>query len=127
MKHSLVPAAAIVLTCGLIAHAQATLTGKWQGETASGSSIALDLTVTGTTLTGTMTRNGERIPLSDGQVSKNTFTFKATMNEQTEGFSGELTGDELKVWLDRQGVSRAIVLTRVKGQSQVRAAWAKGF
>ena len=114
MKHTLIPAAAIVLGCAVIGHAQATLTGKWQGETRNGSSIILDLTVKGATLTGTMIRNGENIPLSEGQVSKDTFTFKATINDQTEGFSGELTGDEVKVWLDRQGVASAIVLKRVK-------------
>jgi hypothetical protein len=127
MKNRLVPAAAVVLMCALIGHAQAMLTGKWQGETPNGSSILLDLTVKGTTLTGTMTRNGERIPLSDGQVSKNTFSFKATINDQTEGFSGELTEDQLKVWLDRQGVSKAVVLKRVKAGSQERASWAMGF
>jgi hypothetical protein len=115
MKHRLLPAAAIVLTCVLVGHAQATLTGKWQGETPNGTSLALDLTVKGPTLTGTMTRGDERIPLSDGQVSKNTFSFKAKINDQVEGFSGELTGDELKVWLDRQGPPKAVVLTRVKG------------
>lgn len=115
MKNRLVAAAALVLTCVFISHAQAMLTGKWQGETPNGSSLTLDLTVKGTTLTGTMTRSGERIPLSDGQVSKNTFTFNAKMNDQTEGFSGELTGDQVKVWLDRQGVSKAVVLKRVKG------------
>jgi hypothetical protein len=117
MKNGVVAAAALVLTCVLIGHAQALLTGKWQGETPSGSSLTLDLTVKGTTLTGTMIRAGERIPLSDGQVSKNSFTFKAKMNDQPEGFSGELTGDQLRVWLDRQGVSNAVVLKRVKGNS----------
>jgi hypothetical protein len=115
MKSSLFLAAAIALMYALSGQAQGTVTGKWQGETANGASILLDLTVKGTSLTGTMTRNGERIPLSDGQVSKNTFTFKAKVSEEAEGFSGELTGDELKVWLDRQGAARAIVLKRVKG------------
>ncbi len=117
MKNRLVATTALVLTCVLIGHAQALLTGKWQGETPSGSSLTLDLTVKGTTLMGTMTRGGDRIVLSDGQVSKNSFTFKAKMNDQTEGFSGELTGDQLTVWLDRQGVSNAVVLKRVKGKS----------
>ena len=46
-------------------------------------------------------------------MSENTFTFKAKLNDQTETFSGELAGDEIKVWLDRQGPERAIVLKRV--------------
>ena len=107
--------AAIVLTGSLAAQAQATLAGKWQGETSNGTALALDLAVEGGTLTGTLTREGVSTPLSDGKVSKNTFTFKATVNDQAEGFSGELAGEQLKVWLDRQGASRAIVLERVKG------------
>jgi hypothetical protein len=107
--------AVIVLTWSMVAQAQHTLTGKWQGETSNGTAITLDLAVEGTALTGTLTRNGVSTPLSEGKVSKSTFTFKAKIDDQTEGFSGELTGDQLKVWLDRQGASRAAVLERVKG------------
>lgn len=106
--------AAIVLTCSMVAQAQATLTGKWQGETNSGAAIVLDLAVKGTALTGTLTRNGVSTPLSEGKVSKNTFTFKAKLSDQTEEFSGELADNQIKVWLDRQGASTAIVLNRVK-------------
>jgi hypothetical protein len=109
--------AAIVLTCATVTNAQATLTGQWQGETRAGSAIVLDLTVNGPVLTGTLTRNGESIPLSEGTVSKNTFTFKAKINDQTEGFSGELADDHINIWLDRQGAETAIVLKRVKTAS----------
>ena len=105
---------ALALTCSIAAHAQATLTGKWQGETNNGAAIVLDLTVKGTALTGTLTRNGVSTPLSEGSVSKNTFTFKAKPGEVEEAFSGELADDQIKVWLDRQGASTAIVLKRVK-------------
>jgi hypothetical protein len=98
-----------------MAVAQATLTGKWQGETSNGTPIALDLTVKEKTLTGTITRDGQASPLSEGRVSDRTFSFKATINDQAEAFSGELTGDQLKIWLDRQGVSKAIFLQRAKG------------
>jgi hypothetical protein len=106
--------AAIVMTFACIVQAQDTLSGTWEGETRSGSSIVLTLAVKGTVLTGTMVRNGESTPLSEGQVAKNKFTFKVTMNDQAEGFSGELTGEEIKVWMDRQGAERAIVLRRAK-------------
>jgi hypothetical protein len=94
--------------------AQSTIAGTWQGETGGGAAIVLDLAVKDTTLTGTLTRDGQRTPISDGKVSKDTFTFKAKLNDQPEGLSGERAGDDLKVWLDRQGPSRAIVLKRVK-------------
>jgi hypothetical protein len=102
-----------VLTCSIVAQAQATLTGKWKGETNAGATLVLDLAVEGAALTGTLSRNGVSTPLSEGTVSKNTFTFKATLSGQTEQFSGELADDEIKVWLDRQGASTAIVLKRV--------------
>ena len=107
--------AAVVLSCAIATYAQSGLTGKWQGETSNGTPLTLDLAVEGAALTGTFTRQGVSTPLLEGKVSKHTFTFKAKINDQTEGFSGELTGDELKVWLDRQGASRAAVLRRVKG------------
>lgn len=47
-------------------------------------------------------------------MSKNRFTFKTTINDQAEAFTGELAGDEIKVWLDRQGPESAAVLKRVK-------------
>ena len=114
-------AAAMVLTVAAIAQAETPLTGKWQGETDGGSSIELDLAVKGTALTGTLTRNGQSTPLSEGKASKTAISFKATLNDRTEGFSGELDGDRLKVWLDRQGPSKAVVLTRVSSRVESHA------
>lgn len=105
-----------VLVTTLACHVQAqdTLSGTWEGETQAGASIVLTLESKGTVLTGTLVRSGQSATVSDGKVSKNKFTFKATVNDQREGFSGERTGDEIKIWLDRQGASNAIVLRRAK-------------
>jgi opacity protein-like surface antigen len=112
-----------LLACAAIAGAQSgqagqavqtTMTGKWQGDTDGGAALLLDVTVKGETLTGTLTRNGQGSPLSEGKITKNAFSFKATLNERTEGFSGEYKGDEIRIWLERQGPTKAIVLTRVK-------------
>ncbi|MGH9308783.1 MAG: hypothetical protein ACRD1U_05390 [Vicinamibacterales bacterium] len=104
----------LLTTIAGVARAQDGLNGTWEGETGSGSSIVLTLAVKGTSLTGTIVRNGESTALTDGKASKNTFTFKATLSDQAEGLSGELAGDEIRIWLDRQGRSRAIVLRRAK-------------
>lgn len=104
----------IILMFACIVQAQDTLNGTWEGETRNGASIVLNLEAKGTVLTGTLVRSGQSATLSDGKVSKNRFTFKATLNDQLEGFSGELTGDEIKIWMDRQGASNAIALHRVK-------------
>jgi hypothetical protein len=91
-----------------------TLTGKWRGQTPNGFELLLDLTATGQTLTGNLIREGESSPITEGSVTKNTFTFKAAPSGgQVEGFSGQLEGDGIKVWLDRQGPTRAASLKRV--------------
>lgn len=111
---SILAGAVVALALSASVHAQADLTGKWQGETRNGSQILLDMTVKGAEITGTLTRNDETNPITDGKASKDTFSFKATLGGQTEGISGERAGDQLSVWLDRQGREGAIVLTRVK-------------
>lgn len=102
---------AVVLAA--VSYAQEGIAGKWRGQTRSGTPLELDVAVKDTTLTGTLTRDGEPLTLADGKVSKNTFTFKATLNGQTEGFSGEVSGDDMKVWIDRQGPEAAATLKRV--------------
>jgi hypothetical protein len=116
----------LLLASTVAAGAQSTLTGKWQGDTDGGASLALDLTVKGEVVTGTVTRNGQGAPLSEGKVTQNTFTFKATMNERAETFSGEWKGDEMRIWLERQGPSKAIVLTRVKRAASERSETSRG-
>lgn len=106
--------AAIMMTFACIVQAEDPLSGSWEGETRGGASIVLTLAVRGTVLTGTLVRSGQSATLSDGKVSENRFTFRATLSDQTEGFSGELAGDEITIWLDRQGPSTAIVLRRAK-------------
>jgi opacity protein-like surface antigen len=110
-----------ILTASLIAlllaaavHAASALTGKWQGTTRNGAEIVLDLAATDTALTGTLTRNDQTVKITDGTVSKNSFTFKATLNDQAEGFTGELAGDEIKIWLDSRGPDSTTILKRVK-------------
>ena len=106
--------AVIIMSFASLVQAQDKLNGTWEGETRSGSSIALTFVVKGTALTGTLVRSGESATLSEGKVSKNSFSFKATLNGQPEGFSGELAGDALTIWMDRQGASKAIELRRAQ-------------
>lgn len=93
---------------------QSAIAGKWQGETRNGMQVVLDLTASETALTGTISRDGTPSTIRDGKVSKNTFTFKATLGEQDEAFTGELTGEQLMVTLDRQGPAGAVTFKRVK-------------
>jgi hypothetical protein len=97
-----------------IAVAQTTLTGKWQGETANGFEVVLDLNATDNSLTGKLTYNGQPSEISEGKVSKTSFTFRAMLQGQMEGFNGELAGNQITFWPDRLGRARAVILKRVK-------------
>lgn len=113
-RHLLIASAAAIALSASVVHAQASLTGKWQGETDGGASLVLDLTVKGTAVAGTLERNGQSTTITEGKVEKDMITFKATLNERAESFSGRLEKDRLKLWLERQGPEKAVVLMRVK-------------
>jgi hypothetical protein len=117
-----------VLLLPSVVQAQSAITGKWQGRTPNGFQMELDLTATQQTLTGTFTRNGESIGITDGKVSKSSFTFDVRMNDQAEAFTGEIDGDQVKLWMDRRGRATAVVLKRVvgvkgDGESRLTGKW----
>ena len=105
---------AVWLALATAAAAQTAVSGKWEGRTPGGSAVLLDMTAKGATLTGTMTVDGEKAPLTDGKVTKNTVAFVVTLGGGTEAFSGEVAGDELKIWRDSRGPAAGVVLKRVK-------------
>jgi hypothetical protein len=109
---SMLAGATLVLALAAFVHAQATLTGRWQGETGSGRPVALDLKAKGSQLTGTVTLAKEPSEISDGKVDKNTFSFTATVEGRTAAFKGEIAGDEVKLVVE--GVRDPLVLKRVK-------------
>ena len=95
---------------------QGSLTGRWEGKTSNGATVVLVLKATDTEVTGTVHRVDDdvKVEITDGKVTKNTFTFKATLGDQVESLTGEFSGDDMKVWLDRQGPERAAVFKRAK-------------
>ena len=103
---------ALVLTTVL--QAQTSISGKWKGTTKNGMQVVLDLKAAETALTGTLNRDGQASTITEGKVSKSTFTFNAVLGEQTEALTGEVDGEQLKVWLDRQGREGTVVFNRVK-------------
>ena len=95
-----------------VVSAQASLTGKWEGATPNGTPVVLDLSATGTSLTGTVTHGEQVFKITDGTVSKDSFAFKVTHDQGTDALSGTLAGGEVRVWLDRQGPESTIVFKR---------------
>ena len=108
----------LAIAVAVTVHAAGTLTGRWQGVTDGGATLVLDLTVKGTALTGTFSRNGQTSKLTDGKVAKNSFTFKASINERADTFSGQFDDDQIKMWLERQGPSKAVVLNGSRTSSR---------
>ena len=103
---------AILLLSSLVS-AQNGLTGTWQGTTQGGSRIALDIVVKGTALAGTLTHNAERVPIADGKISKDTFTFMAAVDGRaSEPYHGEFDGRVVKLWPDSLGARAAVTLRR---------------
>ena len=94
--------------------AAASLTGRWQGQTPAGMSLTMDLVEKDHVLTGTLDRDGESAPITNGKVSKNKFTFTSTLGGQTETIEGTVENNDMKAWLTRQGPERTVVLKRMK-------------
>ena len=103
----------LLLMFGLEAGAQSGLSGQWQETMNTGLNAELNLKATETTLSGTFTVRGRPMTISEGKVTKNTFTFKAAMDDQPEGFSGEFNGDLIVLWRDRNGKGETVTLKRV--------------
>ena len=100
----------MVLLC-VMAQAQTGLSGKWTESTPSGLNAELDQShghLAGRHLHGP----GSPATITDGKVTKNSFTFKANLEGQPEGFSGELNGDAIVLWRDRNGKVDALTLKR---------------
>ena len=104
----------LALVLSAVLHAQATVTGKWQGETKNGSQIVLDVKAAKTELTGTLTVDGEPNAISEGKLTKDTFTFTA----RAEAFAGKLADDQITIWMEKRGPSSAAVLKRVKSEKK---------
>jgi len=105
---------ALVLALPALLAAQATLTGRWQGQTPGGAALVLELTSKGASLTGAMTVGTQKAAIENGTVAKTTFAFSVTLEGGTEAFTGEVAGDDMKLWMDDRGPSSAIRLTRGK-------------
>ena len=103
---------ALVYAACIFVQAQAGFAGKWQGATASGRPVALDLKVSGQKLTGTLTLAQRSADITEGKVEEKTFSFKATIDERTVTISGRLIGEGLELTI--QGVPNPMTLKRMK-------------
>ena len=118
MKVVMARTLALLLLLPALLAGQSTLTGRWEGKTPGDSPVTIDMAVKGPALTGTMAVDGQTVALEDGKTSKNTLSFTVTMNGRAQPFSGELAGDDLKIWMDQRGPASAITLKRAKAAAK---------
>ena len=84
------------------------------------SAVARDLGILtdGETLTGTLTYGDEPYAINEGTAVKNQIRFKITRRgpdgEVVESIIGDLKGDQLLCYLERQGPGSSLTFTRAK-------------
>ncbi len=107
----------------LAAHAQ-KLDGNWKG-TMTGANGAFELLYTfkadSSVLSGNATSAMGSLPLENGQVSGNTFSFDVNVNGQVFNNTGILDGDIIKLTVPM--MEQPMVLTRVVEKSKIDGQW----
>ena len=83
--------------------AAADVAGKWQAQVPGRNGTrdtTFDLKTDGGKLTGTMSVEGQSVPLADGKVSGDTVSFTASMdrggNTIKYSFTGKVAGNEIQ-------------------------------
>ena len=94
----------------------ADLTGRWLGKLTLPDGNEIDLVYTfkvdGEALTGSLaTPNGD-LPISDGKVQGDEFSFSLSFGEQSIPMKGKVTGDTLRITSPGPDGERVLVLTR---------------
>ena len=113
-----------LLSCALAAVAfAADVTGKWTYEAQGRNgpqTTTMTLKADGSTLTGTVSGRGGDTAISDGKIDGATITFSVVRemqgNKFTTKYTGTLSGDELKLKIDRQGAQGAAPTVEVSAK-----------
>lgn len=64
----------VACAAAVVAHAEASLAGKWRGATGSGRQVVLDLKVNGQELTGRLTLAQQSAEIAEGKAEGKTFS-----------------------------------------------------
>ncbi|WP_347158069.1 TonB-dependent receptor domain-containing protein [Pontibacter chitinilyticus] len=79
-----------------------SLTGRWQGKMGE-RELTLDLVADSTTLTGTVQTPMGQLPVTNGVIAGNTFSFNLVFNGNTVPYKGSIAGDQLLLTADFMG------------------------
>ena len=115
MSRILVLAFSFVLAFATLVLA-ADLTGRWQGKLTLPDGNEIDLVynfkVDGETLTGSLSTPNGDLPISDGKVKGDDFSFSLAFGDQSIPMKGKVTGDTLRITSPGPDGERVLVLTR---------------
>lgn len=129
----------VAILCLTFAASAADISGKWVTDTSAAPAAGgpgggggrgmgggtYEFKVSGSTLTGSITRQGRNggeptvTPIADGKISGDTFSFSVTNNfggnEMKIDYTGKVTGDKLEISFDMGGRgTRTITLMKAK-------------
>ncbi|MCJ8164183.1 TonB-dependent receptor [Pontibacter sp. E15-1] len=89
------------------------LTGRWEGQMGE-RAITLDLVAAGTALTGTLQTPMGQLPLSDGIIDGDTFSFAVDMRGNKVPYKGKIEGAQVYLSTEFQGRPVEMTLQRAK-------------
>jgi len=117
-------AAVLLILLGSMAADAQKLDGTWKG-TRSGPNGDFELTfmfkVMGDSLGGDVSSQMGTIPLENGKIHGNQFSYDISFNGQSFSNTGVLDGDVVKITGSRR--PEPMILHRVKDESKINGAW----
>jgi hypothetical protein len=116
MRRSILLTFALLVSVVTLAFA-ADITGRWQGKITMQDGNEFELVYTfkvdGETLTGALSTPNGDLPISDGKVKGDEFSFSLTFGDNTIPMKGKVDGDTLRITSQgMDGQERVLVLTR---------------
>jgi hypothetical protein len=113
----------LLLVLGITSNAQ-KLDGNWKGKMMGPNgdmNLLYTFKVNADTLSGTVTSEMGSLPLENGKVKGNEFSFDINVNGQVISNTGVLAGDIVK--LSGPGMEQPMELSRVKKDAKIDGKW----
>lgn len=114
MKRSPLLAVLLLLCVTAVAFA-ADITGRWVGKISTPNGefeLVYTFQVQGETLTGSLTTPNGDLPISDGKVDGDNFSFSMSFNDNTIPYQGTVKGDTMVLRSQWQQGEREFTLIR---------------
>ncbi|GAB3335635.1 hypothetical protein GCM10027299_44820 [Larkinella ripae] len=96
--------------------------GKWTGKVADQHELTLDLKTEGDKLTGTISNANGGLPIKDGKVSGNDFSFTTELRNNTLPVKGRVEGEKLYLSINYNGNEVTGTFTKQAGSAGTATA-----